>query len=233
MVGALGPKLDARPASVVLRVVGGQRELVQPARPSAAARPAPSPVRGLHPRRRRAADSSSESPPDDWGDRLQLRRVSRPGAGDAAALRVHVVRDDERRIRHHAVSGRLLRRRLLFPEPTRLSSRTCRTAITWTSSAATNGCWRPASGTSAARRTNRSPGSCIKRACPTACTSGATARSTTGRAGGRWRRPICPEAVRSVPRSSSSCVRRSCGPSCLVRCGVRVGAGNRHSPALS
>ena len=45
-------------------------------------------------------------------------------------------------------------------------------------------------------------GLCIKRACPTACTSGGTGRSTIGRAGGRWRRRICLNASFLVPRSS-------------------------------
>ena len=142
-----------------------------------------------------------DAPGRDRRHRLQLRRLSRDGAGAAPSLHLHLVRDDGRRVRHLAVPRRLLRRGLLLPEPAVVPAGPGGRRITSISSGATSGCWSPAITTSAARRTSSSRRCSAPRASRTACTSGTT-RSTTGRTGGRWRRRIFPSG--SAIRDSGS-----------------------------
>ena len=75
----------------------------------------------------------------------------------APSLHLHVVHHHGRRVRHHAVPRRLLRRGLLLPEPAVVPAGPVGRRTISTSSGGTSGCWSPATTTSAARRTSSLP----------------------------------------------------------------------------
>ena len=142
--------------------------------------------RRLHSRRRHPADSSLEPFSGDWSDRLQFRRLSRHGPGAPPALFVHVVCDDGWSVRDWSVSRRLLRRGLLLSESHSICSESFGFVLPRSVPGATSGSLPRASTTSAALPTNRFRRCSTTKAFHTACMSGGTGRSTTGRTGFRW-----------------------------------------------
>ena len=100
-------RLQTRPRApaAVLRLVRGRRKLVQPAHSPAPPGAAPPALRGLPPERRGAARAAPHRPGHHGRHRVQLRRLSRDGPGAAPPVRLHVVHDDGRRLRHLAASS--------------------------------------------------------------------------------------------------------------------------------
>ncbi len=154
MVGGAAAQARQRLAAALLRVVGRQRELVRQAQCTRGS--ASSVTCSTSPTSSATSCRSIrqlQSAPGHRRHRLQLRRLPRHGDGAAPSLRVHVVRHDQRRLRHQPVPRRLERPGRLPAQPAVRSCPASATPTTWTSTAATSSCWPPASGTSAGRPT--------------------------------------------------------------------------------
>ena len=190
MIGALADKLEHGPLQLFCVSSVDSESWYYKRSIRATASPA-SAIRGLHPQRVVPLIHHLTHHDGDRRHRLQLRRLSRHGARAAPSLHLHVVRDDGRRVRHHAVPRRLLRRGLLLPESAVVPAEPGRPVLSRSVPPEQVG-----AGDRRARHLPRRPTSssrrcCTPRASRTACTSG-TGRSTTGRTGGRWPPPYLP-----------------------------------------